>query len=115
MKVALNRIYGGFMLSRRGMLRYAELSGINLIPHQVAGVTHYYVNFIDEDNYYSDADIPREDINLIKTIEELRGDASDKYSDIAIVEIPDNCHWEIMNDKGKEYIIVNGKKPYHPV
>jgi len=105
MKIAINKSYGGFVLSDKGMRRYAELSNINFVFED----GEYYIQYIDPDNLFCDSDISRDDANLIKVIEELGGDASYKYSDIIIEEIPDNVDWVIINDKGKENIKINAR------
>jgi diphthamide synthase (EF-2-diphthine--ammonia ligase) len=105
MKIAINKSHGGFVLSDKAMRRYAELSNI----HFVFEDGEFYTGFVDPDNLFCDSDIARNDINLIKTIEELGGDASYKYSDIIIKEIPDNVDWVIINDKGQETIQINAR------
>lgn len=104
MKIAINKSYGGFVLSDKGMNRYAELAGIPLVYKD----GEFYIHFVDPDNLYVDSDISRDDVNLIKVIEELEGDASYKHSDIVIKEIPDNVKWSIAERHGKEIIRIHG-------
>jgi hypothetical protein len=103
MKIAINKSYGGFVLSDKAMKRYAELANINLVYED----GEFYTEYVDPDNLYVDSDISRDDVNLIKVIEELGGDASYKHSDIVVKEIPDNCKWRIVERDGKEIIRIH--------
>jgi len=104
MKIAINKSYGGFVLSDKAMKRYAELANINLVYKD----GEFYTEYVDPDNLYVDSDISRDDVNLIKVIEELGGDASYKHSDIVVKEIPDNVKWHIVERHGKEIIRIDG-------
>ena len=51
------------------------------------------------------SDIPRNDENLIRVIEELGADvASSHFAELEIVEIPDDVDWEIDEYDGKEWV-----------
>jgi len=82
MKIAINVCYGGFGLSEQALARYAELANKQF------------------DEFGTDRDDPY----LIQTIEELGLKCNTRYSEIRIVEIPDNVEWEIMEYDGTEYI-----------
>ena len=58
MKIAINKSYGGFVLSDKGMNRYAELAGIPLVYKD----GEFYTHFVDPDNLYVDSDIGRDDV-----------------------------------------------------
>ena len=48
MKIAINKSYGGFVLSDKGMKRYAELANMNLVYKD----GEFYTDFVDPDNLY---------------------------------------------------------------
>jgi hypothetical protein len=84
MKVAINTCFGGFNLSQETLAKYNELSGKN-IEYQF--------------------DIKREDPFLIQAIEEIGVErAGGDYSELKIVEIPDNIAWYIYEYDGVEEI-----------
>lgn len=98
MKIAVNRIYGGFALSQIALHQLSELKGQKY----------------DNDNIYI---IKRDDMDLITVIENLgqnaNGDGSDwDKSEIKIIEVSDNSKWEIINDDGRESVreVVNSIK-----
>lgn len=84
-KVVINDGYGGFGLSKEALDKYIELSGC--------------------DKEIFDDDIDREDKFLIQTIE-LLGEkvCSGEYCKLKIVELHDDCVYEIYDYDGKEYI-----------
>jgi hypothetical protein len=93
MKIAINVCFGGFSLSEQALARYAELA--------------------DKSGFVAFENI-RDDPHLIQTIEELGTKCNTRYSEIRIVEIPDNIEWEIMEYDGTEYIAEKHRKWYAP-
>ena len=55
-------------------------------------------------NYFSEGDIQRNDPALIEVVEELGEKADGPYSELKIVEIPDDMKWEIDEYDGKEWV-----------
>ena len=131
MKVAINRCFGGFDLSIKAVLRYAELSGFKLYPcvqidhdfrnpryRVVDDPAHYndtlFVHFstelpdklgnIEDSTYWSERDIKRTDPILIKVIEELGLEVNTSVSKIEIIEIPDGIEWGIDDYDGLETV-----------
>jgi len=131
MKIAVNKCYGGFSLSNKAIKRLLELKGkecyfykqtkysfkhgkdeYKLIdnPKDEMFVDVSTVNLgiktdnIPNDYYFYYGNIERTDADLIQVIEELGDDASGRFGDIKIVEIPDNVKWEIDNYDGIETI-----------
>jgi len=131
MKIAINKCFGGFDLSVKAVLRYAELSGFKLYPcaqigHDFKNPTyrvvddpaHYndtlFVFFsrelpdalgkISDNAYWSDGDMKRTDPILIKVIEELGLEANTSVSEIKIIEIPDGIEWAIHDYDGLESV-----------
>ena len=69
--------------------------------------TNIPVNSTINSGYFSVDSIRRDDINLIRTGEELGEKASSYLSRLKIVEIPDNIFWSIKDYDGKEWVAEN--------
>lgn len=130
MKVVINKCYGGFGLSREGMMRYAELKGLTLYPKGDGLYTIYWtvspkdrVTELSNEAFYalSQAErieynhkfskqtlhagsIPRNDPALIQVVEELGDKASSRFAKLTVVEIPDDVKWQIEEYDGLEHI-----------
>jgi hypothetical protein len=107
MKIVINGCPGGFSLSEKAILRYAEIKSINLVSKDEYGLKHYYVDFIDNDNYFSDSDIPRSDPALVQVVEELGHDADGQFANLKIIEVPDSVKWHISEYDGSEHVAEN--------
>ena len=105
MKIVINRCFGGFGLSDQAIQRYGELAGLNLISKEggLFGLT-WYLNSVDDKNYFSVYDIPRDDPNLIQVVEEMDELSWGPYSELAIIEIPDDVAWTIEEYDGNEHV-----------
>lgn len=123
MKVAINRCWGGFGLSKKAVLRYCEIKGIKLYPDDSQRLfTLYYLVPKDEykkvhksdqekGNYqesnklcFSESDIERNDPVLIQVIEELGKEANGAYAEIVVIDIPDGIKYTIDEYDGQESI-----------
>jgi hypothetical protein len=131
MKIVLNSCYGGFELSYKAVMRYAELKGFKLyafIDDRNNNVDLDYKHFApyngkdkvfmvhyskkplnsdgtyEEKSYFSERDIQRNDETLVQVVMELGNQANGTCSDLRIVEIPDNIGWEIEDYDGKEWV-----------
>lgn len=107
MKIVINKCYGGFSLSEKAILRYAEIKNINLTKVE-DGYWSYFVNADLEDGnpdkYFSDRQIPRNDLALVQIVEELGEEADGAYASLSITEIPDNTNWQIDEYDGMECV-----------
>lgn len=127
-KIVVNRCYGGFELSDKAILRYAELSGIKLYrPPENSGddgsfsKSYYKVpyeeyliimnkdkkkhNYTESDKLaFSQYDIKRDDKYLIKVVKEFGKESWGYFSVLEIVKIPDDIKWEIEEYDGMEHI-----------
>ena len=127
MKVVINACYGGFGLSEKAVMRYAELKGLALSPERSPLYTTYWLvpegEREDQANFYawspeerqasnlryeqqtlSECAIPRDDLALVQVVEELGVEASGFCADLAVVEIPDGVAWQIEEYDGLEHV-----------
>ena len=83
-KIVINACHGGFGLSAEALNKYREL-----------GIT--------DPNFHS-RNIPRDDEHLIAVVE-LRGiEANNRFSELKIVEIPDDVNWYVEEYDGREWV-----------
>jgi hypothetical protein len=88
-KIVINKCFGGFGLSDQAIDLYKVLTGI---PPAT-------------DLYYWE--INRDDPVLVQIIEQLGNRAEGGYSELKIVEIPDNVEWHIHEYDGLEHVAEN--------
>lgn len=85
MKVVINDCYGGFGITDAALEEYKSCRGIT-----------------DENFWYYD--IPRDCPVLVSMVEE-QGDAMNShYSELKVVEIPDDVEWYIEEYDGMEHV-----------
>lgn len=97
-KIVINRCFGGFGLSDTAMMEIADRKGWTLVQK---GRSNYFKSPEDE---FADSDIPRDDPDLIATVETLGEKAAGKFAELLIVEIPDDVEWVIEEYDGREWI-----------
>lgn len=61
-------------------------------------------NLPNDDTFWSDYNVERDDPMLIKVVEEMGKESFGSYSELEIVEIPDDVEWEIDDYDGYESI-----------
>jgi len=131
-EVVINVCFGGFSLSYDAVMEYAKKKGITIYafvdkgdknsnlnlekfkpynPHSNRKVflIHYSKKPLsgdtcDEEGYFSDRDIERDDPVLIEIIKEMGEKASGKLAKLKIVEIPDDIEWEVEEHDGNEWV-----------
>lgn len=130
MKVVINKCYGGFGLSYKAHMRYAELSGFELYAYKEVYtgkgkpqyipvenleekdsifLNYYYSPLVEgekekEKDFFYYGDLERTDPILVQVVEELGEEASGRCSALKVVEIPDGIEWEIDEYDGLESI-----------
>jgi hypothetical protein len=106
MKIVINANWGGFGLSDAAIERYAELAGINLInqPDDKYSWTHWYQDQVDDEHYWSDRDIARNDPLLVQVVEELGDEADGQHACLKVVDVPDDVEWDIEEYDGREHV-----------
>jgi hypothetical protein len=133
MRIAINVQHGGFGLSHEGILRYLELANKEvwleldkdwgddrynywLVPpeERVINRESDFWSMTDEerlaynsawhDQNFSDRMIARDDPLLVQVVVELGDKANNRYSELKVVEIPDDVDWQIDEYDGAEWV-----------
>ena len=111
MKIAINRCFGGFGLSDEAFERYLELKGIEYETSPsnwsfTKGAKDYWHrgHVGENDHYLFCRDVDRDDPALIQAIEEFGDNASGKWANVAIVDVPDDVKWHIAEYDGYEHV-----------
>jgi hypothetical protein len=123
MKIVINKCHGGYGFSEKAVMRYAELSGINLYSRKnnTFGYTEYYkipveeFDKIEKENptaysvldslMFFESSVERNDPILIQVVEELGDEANCYHSKLKVVEIPDHIQWNILVYDGIEIVV----------
>jgi len=99
MKVVINTCFGGYGLSLKAMHKLIELGCEEAVEYMVG---------LDEDDFGSfypfSEDEKRNHPMLIRVVEELGAEANGRWSDLKIVDIPDNVEWYIHDYDGIESV-----------
>lgn len=130
-EIVVNKCYGGFSLSHKGIMLYSQKKGMNITPYSggfgddvytrveegeendISYVSIYYTtkDFGDtctkdqlNDNYFSTYEVDRDDPILVEVVKELGEDANGSYANLCITEIPDGVKWQIEEYGGQEWI-----------
>jgi hypothetical protein len=85
MKIVINTCHGGFGLSDPALEKYFRRK-----------------NILDED--FCVDSILRNDPVLVEIVEEMGSSANGKFSDLKIVEVPDDVNWFIDDYDGYEWV-----------
>jgi hypothetical protein len=108
MKIAINKCYGGFCLSDKAIERILFKKGIEFEKIQeVWGYCYYHKGHLNEDDYFigwNELSSDRTNKELIETIEELGEESFGEYSELKIVEIPDDVDFIIEEYDGNEWV-----------
>jgi hypothetical protein len=83
-KIVINDCYGGFGLSEESMEEYKKRKGIT------------------EDIWYWD--IPRDCPVLVEMVEQGGTDVDGEYSELKVVDVPDDVNWYIEEYDGMEHV-----------
>ena len=120
-KVVINDCYGGFGLSHKGLMRYAELKGFKLYAYtydfnskiktpwngedkEPTFLSYSTKPDFTEDSFFWRNEMERDDADLIKVIEEMGAEANGKCASLKIVEIPEDVKWHIAEYDGNEHV-----------
>jgi hypothetical protein len=97
-EIVINGCFGGFSLSRKAVLRLAELGQQDAIEELES---EFFKNN-DYDGFLRS--IPRDDPLLVKVVTELGEKANGECARLHIADIPDNVDWEIDEYDGNETV-----------
>lgn len=133
MKIVINKCFGGFSLSVKAKDRHLELQGHKRFWYAQDGCFNDpykkvtfdvaqelenesifgpkvlikdagdLITIMDVEFYYS-GDIKRDGPYLVQVVEELGAGANSRFSELKVVEIPDDVDWEIVEYDGMEHI-----------
>ena len=109
-KIVINTRVGGFDLSEVAIQEYFKHKNWNLVKVQdefMPDRIHYYKDKECEENYFSVLWIERTDPILVSIVEEFGDKCNTRYSNLKVVEIPDEVEWNIIGDAGIEWIAEN--------
>lgn len=132
-KIVYNDCLGGFSLSYRGVMRYAQIKGMTLFaftdkrdengiiqlrdakiriasPEEAADAfSVYYYTSEDEsdDNYFDVNGIDRTDPALVQAVEELGSVANGMCAKLHIAELPSRALYRIDEYEGRESVKTN--------
>ena len=101
MKIVLNGARGGFCLSAEAMQLYADRSpAVEKLVHD-----HDDCHWVMKDGGDMwDFDVARNDPILVQVVAELGEKANGLYSQLNIVEIPNDVEWELDEYDGREWV-----------
>ena len=85
MKIVINRCFGGFGLSDQALEMYSTAKKLN-------------------PNNCWESEIARDDPVLVHIVESLGEQANGKYSELKVVDIPDDVDWIVEEYDGMEYV-----------
>lgn len=108
-EIVINAVHGGFGLSHEAIMMYSELAKLNLKAVEgkhfsLCGYDYYLDSIVDDEYYWHDRNIKRDDPDLITVVKKLGDKANGKYSKLRIVEIPTDVDWEIEEYDGNEWV-----------
>ena len=93
MKYVRNNSYGGFGLSKQAVRLFNQ-----------------YAETAYEGSFELQYEVPRNDPNLVKVVEELGEAASEDYAELIIVEVPNDVSPEIQDYDGLEKFVEPHRK-----
>lgn len=111
MKVVINRCYGGFGLSDQAFELLLDRKGIEWEKSKnrdaFSSFEYYEKGHLGDDNHYlwyRDLTEDRADPILVQIVEELGEKANGRFSELGVVEIPDDVEWDINEYDGVEWV-----------
>jgi hypothetical protein len=89
MKIVINACHGGFGLSEEAQKLFCQYSMIE------------WKDWQEDWSYY---DIERNNQNLVRVVEELGDGVNGRFSELKVVDIPDEVKWHIFEYDGLEWV-----------
>ena len=132
MKIVVNRCFGGFGLSDKAIEMVMKRKGLSCFRYKLtkykyrndveeytrceacsdSNILIYYMtadlgektNKLPKEILWNYGDLKRDDTDLVAVVEELGEGANTIFSELEVVEIPDDINWYIDNYDGIETI-----------
>ena len=101
MKIVINRGYPGYTHSGLFNFTYGLSGEAFALYHEIKGLT---VSTTFTKDPFTEHDIMRNDPALVQVVEQLGDDANGLYSNLVVVDIPDDVEWVIEEYDGKEHV-----------
>ena len=98
MKIVINKCFGGFSLSQKALQELQKCNDKLINESDGSGIFH------DSGELYASQDLERNNQDLIRIVEQLGFEANGRFTELLIIEIPDNVEWDIMEYDGQEWI-----------
>ena len=99
-KIVINRVYGGFDISDEAYSFIAKKKGWQ---HACNDYDRSYFITDNNDCMYA-FDLNRDDLDLVQCLETLGHAADGNYSELKIVEVPNDVNWTICEYDGIEWV-----------
>ena len=96
MKIVINKCFGGFSLSQKALQELQKCNDKLINESDGSGIFH------DSGELYASEDLERNNPDLIRIVEQLGFEANGRFTELLIIEIPDNVEWDIMEYDGQE-------------
>lgn len=107
-KVVINTCFGGFSLSHEAELRYCEIAGLEIDRIEESkffGVENIYLKDSEyDDDLFCGRFLERDDLILVKVVEELGERANGEFADLKVVRVPSTVEWYISEYDGVEEV-----------
>lgn len=106
-KVVINKCFGGFGVSRAAFLRLRELRCEEALKEPDIGEKYSDGSGPRTACAFSESfgrEIPRDDLKLVKVVEEMGDAASANLAKLRVVEIPEDIEWTIEDYDGMEHV-----------
>ena len=110
MKVVINSCFGGFGLSDAAFEELLNRKGVaweKVISSYGTTYDYYEAGHLEEDDYYlshRQFTENRADPELVAVVEQFGKDVNTKYSELKIVDIPDDVEWIVEEYDGLEHV-----------
>ena len=108
MKIVINRCHGGFGLSEKAIELLFEKKGWTLVRKVLDSTfTSYYKDSIQDDNFFNEFDLDRNDPDLVAVVEEIGDKANGWAAVLKVVDVPEDVIWYIEEYDGIEWVAEN--------
>ena len=97
-KIVINNCYGGFGLSQEALIELQK-SDSRLVDKFESSI-----GILEEGDLYPSDELKRDNLKLVKIVEQLGSRANDEHAELKIVEIPDNVEYIIEEYDGSEWV-----------